>query len=143
YARYDFVGGMQTEWPAGGANIMVQLHAGDVYFINRNLGDIYKAPADGSAAPMLHLNLANTVKAFAIDASGLYYFDCSSWLNGTLHHSALDGSNVIEVTPNVNCPETLTMDGDALYLHGTYELEVQRIGKLGKPDAGTVTTIAT
>jgi hypothetical protein len=137
--RFDFTTKQETDWNVGGDPESLTLHDNRAYFLNTNLGDVYRAPLDGTAAPVLYAKVAVDAKAITVDASGLYSVTCPD-TTGTLYRSELDGSNS-SVLAQTTCGSVLRVDSDSVYVWGEGAGSLQKVKKFGQPGAGTVTNL--
>lgn len=120
----------------------VALDATHAYFAGGIRGTITKLSKDGGS-PLTIVTGEKEPTSIAVDATGVYWANWSSYDNGpvadgSIVHSALDGSNVEPVAEGLVYPRGLALDQNDVYFVSASDETLYRLPKTG----GTPVAIA-
>lgn len=141
--RVPKAGGTVSSWGTDTALVQIQEFQGVQYFNEYAAQTIYKQPSVGALLPQDFYYGNAVIDSLVVDASGVYFAECSGISTGNMRHLPLAGGTTpatLNTAPTIPCAEQLVLDATSIYFTSIYDpAGLYKMPKVG----GAVTTLTT
>jgi hypothetical protein len=139
-------GGVVGTWGSDFALVQLREWQGTMYFNEYTAQTIHEVAATGALLPQEFYFSNAVIDSLAVDATGVYFAECSGISTGFLRHLPLSGGATPgALTGSIPCPEQIVMDATSIYFTVGYDppalYKMPKTG--GAPATLTTTTDAT